>query len=124
MGDCSCGTVKCILTQIPMARKRAPVAAAHILSALDSHAPPGEVSELRFTAEPHCEPGCARQAGVVLERGAAVCGVVVPDEDILDEFVPSPRTCLALPALNRVASMNSNETVKLRTQRFRISDEM
>src|SRR5712691_8555128 len=64
------------------------------------------------------------QAGEVVERGAAVGGVVVLDQEPLDELAPGAARGKGFPFGDLVAPVQAGEAVELRVERARVFEEV
>src|SRR2546430_16885163 len=64
------------------------------------------------------------QQGEVVERGAAVGGVVVLDQEPLDELAPGAARGEGLPFGDSLAAVQADEAVELRVERARVLEEV
>src|SRR6267378_1480686 len=64
------------------------------------------------------------QQGEVVERGAAVGGVVVLDQEPLDELAPGAARGEGFPFGDLVAAVQADEAVELRVERARVFEEL
>src|SRR5438477_7036771 len=64
------------------------------------------------------------QQGEVVERGAPVGGVVVLDEEPLDELAPGAARGEGFPFGDSLAAVQADEAVELRVERARVLEEV